>query len=1542
MVPQKTKLIFGISEWEIFWTLAYSATLSIVPDALMRTSSTFCDTLERMGASVAFLVPSHLAALIPPMEGAVQDGKLGPLRTLRHVVCCGEALPLSTVKLFHRSVLDAALLALAEGAGVAPACELHNLYGPTEGSMTSFTCPAATTSVLIGKPIGNTVVLLVDAEMRPVPLGVVGEILFGGCVAQGYLNDEALTAQKFVPNSGLMPHGEGGVPKCPTFFRTGDTAVRLPSGELAFCGRIDRQCKVRGYRIELEAVEAALKDFPPLRSGGRIACVPQGAGADTKLVVFVEASPGPERDAFEGLLDFARSHIPEYMVPSRVEALEMLPTLASGKNDLKMLAGGSVVGDVVDTNDGSHKGGGGVPVDSLGAVQAASTSVRSPEDARREAIVLNLLRALLMLGVNLDHFGECNGRICEVIVGWKGSAPGWAALGHGSLNLGDGRGCQMCTTAACTVANNLFRVFGNWKAMSGFAMVTAYADSAFADAQRFSQKDLVIVLLVLLWVWVLDPLMWFVAPDALCPLVDKEWRDSYYKDTPYEGTNCGIFAWSGPRWYLHFLIVNKFLVVGLRGAPPLLQCVLVLLVFLMMPPYLLCVTESTCANEAQGLESFWVQLRPWTWGVWKVLITGPEYGGPPWDEFRYIVSRSYLFLSVQFFCTLHYGRPAVRWCRNVWRLLVEGAGPKVRVALRGAAVLLSLLLLLLVEILTDSDELQHGSTYTSNILYLATVGSWGEGSKRLTAQWAAMRALVSLTALVCLLAFACAVGAPATESRFVRLAGSTTLGSYVGSTYVRSHVQYYWYGLLPQSGPASSAQTLGGFAWLLLSGMLLQLTLFPLVHWLLLGIIKRMLRFAATLHRFGNALWQACSAICPACLIRRFAPPIFGLALLVWLFAQPLPFTRPVSPAGGFATASSTTASTSAGSPPPDAEADTYNDSSDIVVIACMAISVSVYCCFAAFVVYLSPIWRDGKKKAEPQGAAAPPPAADKTRWENEWPVLRPSTFTGLPNQQPAKAYYRAILPLAGLPVLGMILLSIGMPLSAASCDDHVALILHPFRPAPAVVNGERSPFEALVVEISYAVLILFVLLRRVSQLPIIFHRLYKGTLPTPQGTCNTMPGLLPPKRPREHVVLLPSYKEPVEVLTRTIESLAWQTIGSEQLTVLIAMEARDANHEAQFQELKALFRPRFKSMIMTAHMLAPGELAGKASNENYAVRELYRKHMHDLDPYTVLITIADSDSIFSPRYFEQLNWVYSQQPSPHRLMYHPVFDTRRNYFDANLVIGAHESALSCTKLLASSSHGGLHKVAMSNYSLTLGFARDIEFWSVDNMPEDAHTSVKAYVISNGCDVLVPVYAVISNDLVTDMTDRYIQAKRHAWGVTEVAYVASLYQYIRFPTWSRLLAARIQAELNIVPGWLMLLLPGTWQFLSAVQPMTLFFLIGFAVYLSTVEYATCVCIEYFFWTVLLPPLAPHVPEPTAAQKARLVFMNLPIVWNVLRVAGSAYFHVIARWHAALLSCRQSEIKYLTAPKGAASPRATARVRMRKRTFGQSLGGAGLV
>ena len=110
---------------------------------------------------------------------------------LRHVVCCGEALSSATVARFY------AQLAGMGNRGV----EIHNLYGPTEGSMTWHRCArTAGAEVLIGSPIDNTTVLLVDERMRPVPIGVPGEICFGSCIASGYLNRPDLTDQKFVRN----------------------------------------------------------------------------------------------------------------------------------------------------------------------------------------------------------------------------------------------------------------------------------------------------------------------------------------------------------------------------------------------------------------------------------------------------------------------------------------------------------------------------------------------------------------------------------------------------------------------------------------------------------------------------------------------------------------------------------------------------------------------------------------------------------------------------------------------------------------------------------------------------------------------------------------------------------------------------------------------------------------------------------------------------------------------------------------------------------------------------------------------------------------------------------------------------------------------------------------------------------------------------------------------------------------------------------------------------------------------------------------------
>lgn len=158
--------------------------------------------------------------------------------------------------------------------------------------MTWFVVGAGCEDVLIGKPIENTVVVLVDAQYEPVPIGVPGEIVFGSCIARGYLHRDDLTAAKFVPNKlwgpaapsdGAVAHSSSSddaavqspgpaptptpkylvdmksdskVPPSPLVYKTGDLAVRLGSGDLRFMGRVDRQVKVRGFRIELEAVEA--------------------------------------------------------------------------------------------------------------------------------------------------------------------------------------------------------------------------------------------------------------------------------------------------------------------------------------------------------------------------------------------------------------------------------------------------------------------------------------------------------------------------------------------------------------------------------------------------------------------------------------------------------------------------------------------------------------------------------------------------------------------------------------------------------------------------------------------------------------------------------------------------------------------------------------------------------------------------------------------------------------------------------------------------------------------------------------------------------------------------------------------------------------------------------------------------------------------------------------------------------------------------------------------------------------------------------------
>ena len=212
-----------------------------------------------------------------------------------------------------------------------------NAYGPTEATIvaTVFGVSADPESVKdirkisIGRPIENTRIYLLDERLRPVPVGVAGEIYIGGVgVARGYLNRSALTAEKFVPD--LFANEPGA-----RLYRTGDMACYRPDGQIDFVGRDDQQVKVRGFRIELGEIEAALMSHELVREA--VVLVATSAHGDARIVAYVMTESGQEI-ASDDLRRFLSGKLPEYMVPSIFQTLAAMPLSPNGKVDRRALS----------------------------------------------------------------------------------------------------------------------------------------------------------------------------------------------------------------------------------------------------------------------------------------------------------------------------------------------------------------------------------------------------------------------------------------------------------------------------------------------------------------------------------------------------------------------------------------------------------------------------------------------------------------------------------------------------------------------------------------------------------------------------------------------------------------------------------------------------------------------------------------------------------------------------------------------------------------------------------------------------------------------------------------------------------------------------------------------------------------------------------------------------------------------------------------------------------------------------------------------------
>lgn len=293
-----TTLSFDVAVSEIFLPLAVGARLAVVSREVTSDGN---QLLEKLNAySATFLQPTPITWRLLLAAGWQGSNQLKMIST-------GEALP-----------RELANQLLPKGA------ELWNLYGPTEITIwaTAYKVESGVSSILIGRPLANTQLYILDSDLQPVPIGVPGELHIGGAgLARGYLNRPELTAEKFIPNPFSQEPGS-------RLYKTGDLVRYLPDGNVECLGRIDHQVKIRGFRIELGEIETLLSQHPALKEA--VVMVREDIPGDKRLAAYVVSAQQPLPTTSE-LRRFLKGKLADYMVPSAFVFLEAMPLTPNGK-----------------------------------------------------------------------------------------------------------------------------------------------------------------------------------------------------------------------------------------------------------------------------------------------------------------------------------------------------------------------------------------------------------------------------------------------------------------------------------------------------------------------------------------------------------------------------------------------------------------------------------------------------------------------------------------------------------------------------------------------------------------------------------------------------------------------------------------------------------------------------------------------------------------------------------------------------------------------------------------------------------------------------------------------------------------------------------------------------------------------------------------------------------------------------------------------------------------------------------------------------------
>jgi amino acid adenylation domain-containing protein len=309
---QKTTFVFDVSVIEFFSWFMGGARLCFPEPKTNKDMRKILETIEIHNITAVSFTPTVLHTFFL----SIGKDSIGKLASLKWIFCAGEQLPVRLLEQWRDLSIET---------------KLENLYGPTEATVYAsyYSCDhqSHTVPVPIGKPLGNSRLYVLDERQQLLPPGQVGElVLAGASLARGYLNRPELTAEKFVPDP-IFPSD-----RRDRMYRTGDYAKLLPEGNMVYLGRMDNQVKIKGFRIELEEIEAVLLKHPHIR---KAAVILQNNHQGVK---YLAAYIVTQTDlTLKELRAYLLEKVPELMIPSAFFKVEQMPLTTSGKLDRKSL-----------------------------------------------------------------------------------------------------------------------------------------------------------------------------------------------------------------------------------------------------------------------------------------------------------------------------------------------------------------------------------------------------------------------------------------------------------------------------------------------------------------------------------------------------------------------------------------------------------------------------------------------------------------------------------------------------------------------------------------------------------------------------------------------------------------------------------------------------------------------------------------------------------------------------------------------------------------------------------------------------------------------------------------------------------------------------------------------------------------------------------------------------------------------------------------------------------------------------------------------------